>query len=63
MLGCALLLKVAEQYLDTETDHLIPTSITNRVMSAFRDLGKVNRLPVNVNPLNWANLGVWRERR
>ena len=58
VLGRALLWKVAEQYLDTDAGHLIPASITDRVMSAFHDLGERNRLPVNVNPVNRVNLGV-----
>ena len=58
VLGRALLWKVAEQYLDTEAGHLIPVWITNRVMSAFQDLGGRSRLPVNANPVNRVNLGV-----
>ena len=58
VLGRALLWKVAKQYLGTKACHLIPASITNRLMSAFRDLGESNRLPVNVNPVNRVNLGV-----
>ena len=38
--------------------HHPPASITDRVMSAFRDLGERNWLPINVNPVNQVNLGV-----
>ena len=58
MLDRALLWKVAEQYLDTKAGQLIPAPIIDRVMSVFHDLGKRNRLSVNVNSMNRANIGV-----